>query len=599
VYSGVSRSRNASTRFQVTLGKLRANQVYVLGDVARPAAYQVSSAGTVLNALYQAGGPSGAGSFRNIEVRRGNQVVQHVDLYDYLLKGDGSSDIRIENQDRIFVPPAGAQVRIEGAVRRPFIYEVKPGEGVRELVAFAGGLNSDAVARRIQIDRILPPGERTPGVVRKLKDVSLAALTQDEPDAVLNDGDVVTVFAISGERRNRVVVDGEVRNPGRYEWKPGLTLGQLLANADGVSETAYTPRILIYRLNEADGTRVVVRASLADDSTNPARSEVALADQDSVVVLSRRSLTNPQFVSIDGFVKHPDTYALADGMTLKDLILSAGGFAHGAYVVEAEVSRLPDPLVRSNTTAIVRRIRLEGTADDSTSKSSTPTTEVPSWYPAADEMVLRHGDRVFIRRAPGYGVVREVKLTGEVALPGTYVLENREERLRDLIERAGGLTREAHAPGMRVVREGRLVAADVSEGLRKKTSRNNIVLEAGDSIHVPTYDPMIAVSGAVTFEARVLHRPGADLDYYIGQAGGYTNIADKGHITVTYPNGERAAMKRFLTARSAPKVVPGSVIFVPTKPADRQSGTNWESVIMRTLTLVTTSATLLIALRQL
>ena len=214
-------------------------------------------------------------------------------------------------------------------------------------------------------------------------------------------------------------------------------------------------------------------------------------------------------------------------------------------------------------------------------------------------MVLVHGDRVYIRRAPGYGVVREVKVTGEVALPGTYVLENRDERLSDLIERAGGLTKEAYAPSMRVVREGRLVAADVSEGLKKKNSRNNIVLEAGDSIHVPTYDPMVAVTGAVSFEARVLHRPGADLDYYVDQAGGYTNVADKRHVTVTYPNGERAGMKRILTARSSPKVVPGTVIFVPTKPADQQAGTNWESIIMRTLTLVTTSATLLIALRQL
>ncbi len=170
VYSGVRRSADATTRFQVSLGELRTNQIFVIGDVARPAAYQVSSVGTVLNALYRAGGPTTRGSFRNVEIWRGGQIVQHFDLYDYLLRGDSRSDVRLENNDRVFVPPVGSQARLEGSVRRPGIYEVKSGEGIRELVSFAGGLKSDAIARRIQIDRIKPAAQRLPGDNRELID---------------------------------------------------------------------------------------------------------------------------------------------------------------------------------------------------------------------------------------------------------------------------------------------------------------------------------------------------------------------------------------------------------------------------------------------
>jgi protein involved in polysaccharide export with SLBB domain len=366
-----------------------------------------------------------------------------------------------------------------------------------------------------------------------------------------------------------------------------------------LANTAYTPRVLIYRLNEQDGSRMMVRATAEIAADGRLVANVPLSDQDSVIVFSRGTLTNPQSVSIDGFVKEPGTYALADGMTLKDLILLAGGFVHGAYLVEAEVSRQTDPLVRTDTTAIVRRYRLDGSTDGDMSKSSARPTDVPAWYPAADDVTLTHGDRVFIRRAPGYGVVREVKITGEVMHPGTYVLRNRSERISDLLERAGGLTNEAYADGMHVVRSSRLVAAELARALKKPGDRNNIILQAGDSIHVPAIDPMVAVSGAVTYEARVLYRPGSGLDYYIQQAGGYNAAADKGRLTVTYANGERAGVKKWLTAKVNPDVKPGSVIYVPAKPAGAATGTNWEGIIMRGLTITGSMLTVLIAIKQL
>ena len=593
VYSGISPGPEATTRFSVSIGRLRTNQVFLTGEVYAPGAYQVSAAGTAFNALYRAGGPTEYGSFRNVTVARAGGGSDVVDLYDYLIYGDGRSDVRIEHNDRVFVPPAGPQVRLEGSVKRPAIYEVKDTEGLRAVLAFAGGLGADAVATRILIDRILPPAERQPGVVRVLRDVDLTQLYQTEDEVPLQDGDVVTVFAVPADVRNRVWVTGEVRQPGKYEWAPGTTLDQVLARADGVTERAYDPRIHIYRLNEQNNTRNLVRAAL--NGPNGAAT-VPLIDGDSVVVLSRESLTNPQTVRIEGYVKEPGEYALATEMTLKDLILAARGFEQGAYVLEAEVSRAPNPLERTDTTARIVRIPLDAPA--AVFEDGLDGAQIPIWAPETDEFVLRNGDRVFVRKAPGYDDPRQVTVTGQVLLPGRYVLETREERFDDLIRRSGGLTSQAYPGGIHVVRQGRIVAADLDRALASPTDRANILLESGDSIHVPAFDPTVVVTGAVNFDARVLHRPGEGLSYYINQAGGYTDAADKGRVTVRYPNGERSGVGRFLIFPRTPGIEPGSEIFVPTEPASER-GFDVDQFLTRTLTVLSTAATLIIAISQL
>jgi polysaccharide biosynthesis/export protein len=592
VYSGVSRSPNASTRFQVTVGQLRTNQVFVTGDVVMPGAYVVSSVAGVFNALYQAAGPTESGSFRNVEVHRGGSVLL-VDLYSFLIGGSGEGEVRLENNDRIFVPPAGTQVRVEGSVRRPAIYEMRPGEELGDLLRFAGGFRSDALIRRVQIDRILPPNMREAGRYRSLIDVDLTRL--DQPGAVrLADGDVVHVFPVTDERRNRIWLGGGVRNPGVYEWQPGITLWSLLDRADGLIETAYTPRAHVLRLNESDGTRRLIRATLERDEVGRPLHDLVLADSDSIVVLTRTELSNPEFVNIAGFVKDPDTYRLATGMTLKDLILAAGGFTHGAFPVEAEVSRMPDAMERTNVTAHVFRVPLS--PDHAASDLNNGL--VPSWAPDVDEFELVHGDRVFVRRAPGYEPVREVTVTGQILVPGSYVLATRDERLTDIIERAGGLTENGYLAGMQVKRKGRILAADFERALMRPGHRSNIQLEAGDTIHVPGYDPTVVVAGAVNFESRVVFVPGRPVEYYINQAGGVLESADRKRATISYANGERSSLRRGVFAGRGPEVRPGSQIFVPAKP-EGQYGTNWEQVITRSVTTLTGLATLLLAMQQL
>jgi polysaccharide biosynthesis/export protein len=589
VYSGVTRSPNATTRFQVTVGQLRTNQVFVTGDVLMPGSYVVSSVGGVFNALYLAGGPTETGTFRNVEIHRGGLVLP-VDLYSFLIGGTGEADVRLESNDRIFVPPAGVQVRVEGSVRRPATYEMKAGEDLMDLVRFAGGFRSDALVRRVQIDRVLPPAMRTAGRYRSLIDIDLTSV-QHATSERLEDGDVVHVFGVTDDRRNRIWLGGGVRNPGVYEWHEGMTLWSLLARADGLLESAYTSRAHILRFVESDGTRRLVRATLERDDAGRPLHDLPLADNDSIVVLTRTELANPEFVTISGFVKQPNTYTLATGMTLKDLILAAGGFTHGAYSLEAEISRMPDPLQRSNVTAHSYRVPLA-------SAELNGGDTLPGWTPGPEEFELSHGDRVFIRRAPGYGPVREITLTGEVMIPGTYVLVARDEKLADIIRRAGGLTEQADPAGMHVKREGHTLAADFERALKRPEHRSNIALLAGDTVHVPAHDPTVVVYGAVNFESRVVYVPGRPVEYYINQAGGFLESADRKRATISYASGERSAIRHSSLVGRSPDVRPGSRIFVPAKP-EGQPGTNWESVITRSIATLSGLATLLLAVQQL
>jgi polysaccharide export outer membrane protein len=592
VYSGISRSSSATARFQISLGRLRMNQVYVRGEVAVPGAHQVSSSGGLFHALYQAGGPTADGTFRSVQVHRGGRLLHEVDLYEYLVGGSTAADIRLEHNDHVFVPPAGAQVQVDGAVRRPGIYEVKPGEDLKTVLTFAAGLRSGALARNVQIDRILPPNEQRPGHYRDLVTVDLSRLAAEGTSERLVDGDVVTVSAVIDERRNRVWIDGEVYNPGVYEWRDGMTLWGLIGNADGLTDRAYTSRAQVFRLVGRDRARALVPATLERDATGRPLADVTLAENDSVVILSREELRTPEAVQIDGFVKHPDRYTLARGMTVKDLILAAGGFVDGAYVMEAELTRLPDPLQRTDTTAHVVRVNLTAGSDN----GPVDASGIPVWLPRADEIVLRHGDHVFVRRAPGYDVLRTVTVTGQVGAPGTYVLAQRDERLSRVIQRAGGLTGEANAAGLHVIRNGSIVAGDLQRGLRVPGDRNDIVLVEGDSVHVPAFDPTVAVTGAISFEARVLYQPGRGLDYYINQAGGYLDNADTRRVTVSYPNGERTGTRGHWWGGGAPPIRPGSQIFVPQKP-ESQPGVNLDLLVTRVAALLTAAATLLIALR--
>ena len=569
VYSGM---QLGTTQADVTMGRLRNKLVYVIGEVEVPGAYQLNGAATVFSALYRAGGPSETGSFRNLELRRGDRVVARVDLYDYLMRGDKGADLAVEQGDVLFVPLAGPQVTITGAVRRPAIFETKSGEGLADVLRFAGGAEADAAIERIQVDRILPAAQRTPGHERVLVDVRLQDLNGARAVPV-QDGDRVTISAISSERRNRVSVTGDVQRPGEYEYRPRMTALDLIQSANGLLPTAFTPTAHEIRLNPVDSSRVLVRVTINDTAAVNYAGRVELADLDELVVFGRAKFANPQRVEVFGYVKQEGTYNYSAGMTVEDVILLAGGFKEGAAEAEVELARRVPRTGNSDSLAVVFRVPLNMNGTNGT-----------------QTVRLQDGDQVFVRRLPGYAPLSTVEILGEVTYPGVYTVDSRNARLTDLLARAGGLTSEAYGRGLRLFRDGKPVGVDFKRAMSRPHSADDLLIEAGDRIEIPRLDPTVLVTGAVLFESRVRYEKGLSVQDYLARAGGVTEEGNASRAAVRYPNGELRTARRFLGVRDWPDVEPGSTITVPIE-SDR-TPFDWGTFLTRAITALSGLATI-------
>jgi protein involved in polysaccharide export with SLBB domain len=527
VYSGVRRGSNATTRFDISVAKVRANQVYAIGEVTQPGAYQISSLGTVLTALYAAGGVTERGNTRHIEVRRLGQPVAAFDLYEYLIRGDTRGDIRLETGDVVFVPVHGTRVQLTGAVRRPAIYELGPGETLVDLVRVAGGFRPDAEFRRVAIHRILPAPDRGPGTV--------ARTVVDAPLSVLALGDPNTGTEMPDSSSSRVAVP-----------------------------------------------------------------LVALADGDSVVVDSVPPLREGFYVAIAGAVNKPGMYPWRPRITLRDLMLLARGPRVGAYLKEAEVARLPTDRSQGRLAQTIR-VSMDSTylfdRDSMGTYVGPPGLPVPG--SGAPEVTLQPYDNVLILKQPDFNLQRTVVVVGEVRFPGTYSLVRKTDRLVDVINRAGGLTSQAFAEGIRFVRRVEYVGrinVQLVKALRDTTSRYNVVLQSGDSIQIPEYQPSVKVSGAVNSPGSVLWERGEDLDYYLSAAGGTNYRGDKGRVSVRYANGEvRTRHKTLLFSRS-PTPRPGSEVFVPVR--DTIQANNAPAILGAVASIVGSLVAIVVVLRH-
>lgn len=587
VYTDVGTGPEALTQLNVSIGRVRAVQVYVSGDVRRPGSYTVSALATVMDVLQRAGGPTREGSFRNVQVRRRSGPGTSFDLYDYLVRGDGSRDVRVQQGDVVFVPPAGPQVAVEGAVRRPAVYELIPGEDLVTALDYAGGILPEAAARQVRIERILSPIERLPGVDRVLLTADLVAVAQGAaPAPTLAAGDEVFVPDISDERRQFVGLHGAVNRPGQYAWAPGLELADVLARAQGASERALMDRVHVFRVVPGDPNRLLYSVDL----TAPDALEFTLAERDSIVVYQRDSLAVVRWVRISGQVKRPGTYPWAQGMSPMDLVVAAGGFTASAYLDSLDVVRRTG--IPGDTTVRMWRIPALG------GPAAGMLEGQDAGAPLDRELPLAPDDEVHVLSDPAHLLPRTVVVTGEVGMPGPYSLVGRVERLHEVIARAGGTRESAYVPGIRLYRSGESVSMDARAALADPESPSNVPLVDGDSIHVPRFNPTIRVTGAVTYSGYVAYRPGADLEYYIEQAGGYRGDADESRVAITGPDGRRQTVARGLL-RGSPVPVAGSEIYVPERTADSRSGMSWGDVLTRTVAFVSTVATLIFAVQQL
>jgi protein involved in polysaccharide export with SLBB domain len=576
-FGNVGKGPGAGTRYSVSVSRLHLNQVFVVGEVATPGSYQVSSAGTALSALYAAGGPSTNGSMRRVEVRRAGQTVDAMDAYDYLLRGDASHDVRLKTGDIVFVPVHGPRVRVVGEVARPGTYEVKDNESLADVLKSAGGFKAEASQRRVMVERILPPGQRAPdGRDRVVIDVPAERLATAEGGAFrVEAGDVVRVFPVSDAVRDRIAVTGSVWAPGPQGFKQGMRLSDALRNAGGVRPDAMMDNVLVTRLMP-DSTRRQLRATLTDRAGG-VLNDLPLEENDEVQVFAASQMREERYVAIGGAVRKPGRFPYRLGMTLRDLVLLAGGANESAYG-QAEIARMPEPGSDRSVTARTFRVPVTTQEVPTTGAPRPGGAEGQSIRPTADaEIVLQPDDNVLILRRPDWSTPRTVMLYGEVQFPGRYTLTSREERVSDLLTRAGGLTPEAYAAGLVFYRaENRIgrVGIDLPRVLKEPSYRDNMLLTNGDSLYVPRYNAMVDVRGAVNSPIAVAYQPGKKLDYYIRAAGGGSAKADLGRAYVTQASGKVESMKH---RRMAPDDVPepgaGSVVYVPLEdPADKGPG---------------------------
>jgi protein involved in polysaccharide export with SLBB domain len=591
VYSGVRRGNDARTRFQVSVARVRTIQVFVTGEVARPGAYTASALGTVMNALYQAGGPTERGDFRAVRLMRGGRAVQTVDLYEYLLTGNTRADVRLEQGDVVFVQPRARRVSIAGSVLRPALYDLADGQGLRALIQMSGGLLPDAYTGRVQIERVLPPEQRViGGRDRTVLDVDLANVMPASAAQVrLEPDDRVTVFPVTRPVRNRVVVRGNVWHPGSYAVVSGMRLSALIQAAGGLRTDTYLERAHIVRLMP-DSTRRMIPVdlrTLGSTGAGGVATDPEMQEFDEVTVYSRTEFRPSRQVAIYGSVQRPGVYPFRDSMTVRDAVILAGGLRDEAYLLQAEISRIPDD-PGGDTLARIIRVPLDSTyVTDPTSYLSRPVSA------RGAEPKLEPYDNVFIRRLPGWSLQRNVVISGEVRFPGRYTITRTDEKLRDLVVRAGGFTDAAYVRGVQFYRaESRAgrVGIDLEHVMRDPSFRDNLILLAGDSIYIPLFQPVVQVEGAVNSPVAVAYVPNRSASYYVDRAGGTTRRADGRRTYIVQPNG--AVQTR------GSRVEPGARVVVPEKPADEQR-TNWGAVATTMMASLASLLSIIVLAKQL
>ena len=600
IYSGLASSNvNLSTHVKVSLGQIRTIQVNIMGEVARPGTYALSSFSTVFHALYKAGGMSKMGSLRNIKVVRGGRTVATVDVYDYIINGRSHSDIRLQEGDVILASPYDALVLIKGKVKRPMYYEMKSSESIRTLIGFAGGFSNDAYRGAVTVDRNNTK-ERT---VATVDDMNYGVFK-------VKDGDVVSVGEILDRYDNRIEVKGAVYRPGYYELGKDIqTVKDLIEKADGLLEYAFTNRAVLHRENDDKTLEVIsLNVKAIIDGTE---ADVTLHKNDVLFIPSKYDLEQKGTLEIRGEVYNPNVFPYAANTKLEDLIIMAGGLTESASTVRVDVTR--------------RIIDRKGTKKQK-EIAQTFSFGVKEGFVVEGEpgFVLEPYDQVFVRRSPGYSEKVNVTVSGEVEFEGDYSLNVRNERLSDVLEKAGGLTEFAYIEGARLERQMTpeeykqaqelmdMVASnnkvsgndsivvpqvsrtypvgiDLKEILANPHSAIDPVLQDGDVIVIPQYMTTVSVSGSVRKPNSVVYDPKMKLKDYISEAGGYAERARKSGTFILYPNGHIKELGRNASAKD---IMGGSKIIVPQKGRSQ-----WN--LATTLTSVTTSVSMLAVIASL
>jgi protein involved in polysaccharide export with SLBB domain len=585
--------KSGRTSLAINLGNIRSIKVILTGQLAKPGTYTLSSLSTVYNALYASGGPSENGSFRNIELIRNNKVIKTIDIYSFLLRGIQQGDIRLQDQDVINVPVYSKRVDIMGEVKRPALFEVLNNETLKDVIEFAGGFTTEAYQAKIKTFQ-------NTDIERKIIDISSSEFGSYKP----KNGDKYVVEAILDRFANRVEIMGSVFRPGVYELDKGLTLKGLINKSDGLTEDAFLNRGYINRLN-LDNTQSLISFDVAKILSG-AQADIVLNREDKVTISSLFDLRDEYKISVQGEIRAPGTFEFAEGMTLESVLQMAGGFKEGATPDRIEIARRlknSDINVASTRTAEVFTVKVN-----------------PSLKLEGESFILKPFDIITVRNAEGFSIQKQVKLEGEVLYPGLYTITRKDERISDLIKRAGGLTAYAYADGASLKRPGAekvnpgdknainnkeeddkkflnlkraqeagvkdtlakeievkliqsdLVGINLVRILKEAGERYDLIVEDGDIIRVPRTLQTVKITGEVLNPNSIVYSKGKSLKDYIIGAGGFTQSARKDGTYIKYANGSVAAVSKFLFFNNYPIVKPGAEILVP-KRAEREKMT--------------------------
>ncbi|MBS7563850.1 SLBB domain-containing protein [Mucilaginibacter sp. Bleaf8] len=564
--------RNGSSKLIVSLGKIKSIHITVIG-AAKPGNYTVSSLSTVFNSLYLCGGPGAINTYRDIELIRNNKVIAKIDIYQFLTRGDQKGNLPLKENDVINFPVYKKHVSIRGQVKRESIFELKEGEKLEDLIFFAGGFTDKAYKAYIRVKQVTD-------TERKIRDIAKSEFNTYLPA----NGDEFQVDAILNRIENVVAISGAVNRPGQFELTPNLTLRGLIKRAGGLQENVFTERAILTR-SHADGTGESITFNVSN-LLNGNVADIPLQKRDSVAIAFATTFNTNYTVEVQGEVRHPGPYAYRENLSLKDMLFAAGGFTDAASSYNVEVSRrLVAERLDKNTDSIATVFNIN-TAKELSIENN--------------RFILQPYDIVTVRRNPGYTAQQRVSINGEVNFPGTYTIQSRKERISDLISRSGGLTSQAYAKGVFLIRNSlqtdtvnrasirniqnsikdtstkvlddltrtnNRIAVNLKKVMEEPGSIENYVLQDGDMVQVLRIDPLVKVSGEVLAATQTGYRKGKSLKYYLSQAGGTTDNARRSKIYVVHANGNIGKTNNGIWGlfRSYPKVEEGGEIVVPRK----------------------------------
>ena len=570
IYNGLNNTNDPTSDIRLTLGGIRTIQINVMGEVVQPGTYSLSSFSTVFHALYRAGGVSEIGSLRNVQLVRNGKNIATIDVYQFIMKGNIQDDIRLQEGDVVIVPAYEVLVKIDGKVKRPMRFEMKKDENLSTLISYAGGFDADAYTRSLRVVR--QNGQEYE--VNTVKDLDYSVYK-------MRNGDVVTAEAILNRFTNKLEIRGAVYRPGIYQLNGRLnTVRELVNEAQGLTGDAFLNRAVLYRQREDLTTEVVpvdIKAIMDGTSQN-----IILTKNDILYIPSIHDLEDRGDVVIHGEVAKPASYPYADNMTLEDLIIQAGGLREAASVVRVDVSR---------------RIRNPHSTADNDTIGRTYTFSLKEGFvvDGTPGFVLQPYDEVYVRRSPGYQAQQNVSVEGEILFEGSYAMTSRTERLSDLIRKAGGSTKNAYLRGAKLTRvatEGEkkrmedvlrlmsrqlgeammdsldihvedhfTVGIDLEKAMANPGSTADIVLREGDVVFIPKSTNTVKINGAVMVPNTVSYIAGKNIDYYLNQAGGYSDNARKSKKFIIYMNGQVAKVK----GSGKKQIEAGCEIIVPNK----------------------------------